>query len=74
MKVEALRSFMSGGEVVKVGEILEVSPTDANDLIYMGKAKEAVICEVQTEPKAKAKKATPKPKKPTNPPIEELEE
>ncbi len=66
MKLEALRSFGLKGEVVQVGEVVETSPSDARLLLHSGQAREAVICEVPTEePKPKAKKATPKPKKPT---------
>jgi hypothetical protein len=72
MKLEALRSFGLKGEAVQIGEVVEVSPSDARQLINSGQAKEAVVCEVQkTEPKPKAKK-TPKPK--TTPTPEESEE
>ena len=61
MKVEALRSFGLKGEAVQVGEVVEVSPSESRQLINSGQAKEAVVCEVQKEPKPKAKK-TPKAK------------
>ena len=68
MKLEALRSFGLKGEVVQVGEVVEASPADARQLLNSGQAKEAVVCEVQKEPKPK--KTTPKAKKPS-PPSEE---
>ena len=72
MKIEALRSFMLKGEAVQIGEVVETSLTDAQSLINMDKAKEAVVCEVQKrEPKPKAKKTT-KPK--TTPTPEESDE
>ena len=61
MKIEALRSFGLKGVAVQVGEVVEASPADARQLLNSGQAKEAVVCEVQKEPKPKAKKA-PKPK------------
>jgi|TARA_R100000781_G_scaffold114601_1_gene85844 hypothetical protein len=65
MKIEALRTFMLSGEMVKTGEVVEASSVDAMTLINLGKAKEAVVCAVQKqEPAPKAKKTTPKPKKP----------
>ena len=71
MKVEALRSFGLKGEAVGVGEVVEVSPSDARQLINSGQAKEAVVCEVQkTEPKPKAKK-TPKAKPTPTPEVTE---
>ena len=61
MKIEALSSFGLRGEVVQIGEVVEASPAETRQLINSGQAKEAVICEVQKEPKPKAKK-TPKAK------------
>jgi len=58
MKIEALRSFGLKGVVVQVGEVIEASPSETRQLINSGQAKEAVVCEVQKEPKPKAKKAT----------------
>jgi hypothetical protein len=64
MKLEALRSFGLKGEVVQIGEVVEASPTDARQLINSGQAKEAVVCEVQSEPSPPKPKTTRKPKKP----------
>ena len=65
MKIEALRTFMLSGEMVKTGEVVEASSVDAIALINLEKAKEAVVCAVQKqEPAPKAKKTTPKSKKP----------
>ena len=65
MKIEALRTFMLSCEMVKTGEVVEASSVDAMTLINLGKAKEAVVCEVpKKEPAPKAKKTTPKSKKP----------
>ena len=65
MKIEALRSFGLKGVVVQVGEVVEASPTDARQLINSGQAKEAVVCEVQSEPSPPKPKTPRKPKKPT---------
>ena len=67
MKLEALRSFGLKGVVVQVGEVVEASPTDARQLINSGQAKEAVVCEVQSEPSPPKPKTPRKPKKPTPP-------
>ena len=64
MKLEALRSFGLKGEVVQVGEVVEASPVEARQLINSGQAKEAVVCEVQSEPSPPKPKTTRKPKKP----------
>ena len=61
MKIEALSSFGLRGEVVQIGDVVEASPSETRQLINSGQAKEVVICEVQKEPKPKAKK-TPKAK------------
>ena len=63
MKLEALRSFGLKGEVVQVGEVVEASPVEARQLINSGQAKEAVVCEVQSEPSPPKPKTTRKPKK-----------
>ena len=65
MKLEALRSFGLKGVVVQLGEVVEASPTDARQLINSGQAKEAVVCEVQSEPSPPKPKTPRKPKKPT---------
>ena len=65
MKIEALRSFGLKGVAVQVGEVVEASPTDARQLINSGLAKEAVVCEVQSEPSPPKPKTPRKPKKPT---------
>ena len=65
MKLEALRSFGLKGVVVQLGEGVEASPTDARQLINSGQAKEAVVCEVQSEPSPPKPKTPRKPKKPT---------
>jgi hypothetical protein len=65
MKLEALRSFGLKGVVVQVGEVVEASPTDARQLLNSGQAKEAVVCEVQSEPSPPKPKTPRKPKKPT---------
>ena len=70
MKLEALRSFGLKGVVVQLGEVVEASPTDARQLINSGQAKEAVVCEVQSEPSPPKPKTPRKPKK-TPPPSEE---
>ena len=67
MKLEALRSFGLKGVVVQVGEVVEASPTDARQLLNSGQAKEAVVCEVQSEPSPPKPKTPRKPKKPTPP-------
>ena len=67
MKLEALRSFGLKGVVVQLGEVVEASPTDARQLINSGQAKEAVVCEVQSEPSPPKPKTPRKPKKPTSP-------
>ena len=67
MKLEALRSFGLKGVVVQLGEVVEASPTDARQLINSGQAKEAVVCEVQSEPSPPKPKTPRKPKKPTPP-------
>tara|TARA_R100000781_G_scaffold26209_2_gene19316 strand:- start:925 stop:1137 length:213 start_codon:yes stop_codon:yes gene_type:complete len=65
MKLEALRSFGLKGVAVQVGEVVEASPTDARQLLNSGQAKEAVVCEVQSEPSPPKPKTPRKPKKPT---------
>ena len=65
MKLEALRSFGVKGVVVQLGEVVEASPTDARQLLNSGQAKEAVVCEVQSEPSPPKPKTPRKPKKPT---------
>ena len=65
MNLEALRSFGLKGVVVQLGEVVEASPTDARQLINSGQAKEAVVCEVQSEPSPPKPKTPRKPKKPT---------
>jgi hypothetical protein len=72
MKIEAIRSFYLKGSYVSAGEVVDASPEDAELIFGMGKAKEAVVCEVQTKPVKK--KTTPKIKKPSPSPLEELEE
>ena len=67
MKLEALRSFGLKGVVVQLGEVVEASPTDARQLLNSGQAKEAVVCEVQSEPSPPKPKTPRKPKKPTPP-------
>ena len=67
MKLEALRSFGVKGVVVQLGEVVEASPTDARQLLNSGQAKEAVVCEVQSEPSPPKPKTPRKPKKPTPP-------
>jgi hypothetical protein len=42
MLIEVLRQTMLSGRVVKIGEVLEASPSDAKLLIGIGKAVEAV--------------------------------
>jgi hypothetical protein len=41
MLIEVLRQTMLSGRVVKIGEVLEASPSDAKLLIGIGKAVEA---------------------------------
>lgn len=64
---------MFAGEAVRVGEVIEISSTEGNSLVNMGKAKEALVCEVQKEePIAKKpKKSNRKPKKTSPIPSEE---
>ena len=69
MKIEALSSFGLKGEVVQVGEVVEASPSDARQLINSGQAKEAVVCEVQKEPKPKAKPKAKKAKSTSTPEV-----
>ena len=68
MKLELLSSTWLEGEIAKVGEVIEASPTDAQTLLQMGKAKVASVCEVKAEVK---KKSTPKSKKPSTPKTED---
>ena len=68
MRIEILRSIWIQGQIAKVVEVVETSPTDAKTLIQLGKAKVASVCEVKKEAK---KKATPKSKKPSTPIKEE---
>ena len=68
MKIELLSSIWLQGDIAKVGEVIDASPTDAQTLLLSGKAKVASVCEVKTEVK---KKSTPKPKKPSTPIKEE---
>jgi hypothetical protein len=42
MLIKVLRQTMLSGRVVKIGEVLEASPSDAKLLIGIGKAVEAV--------------------------------
>ena len=42
MLIQVLRQTMLSGRVVKIGEVLEASPSDAKLLIGIGKAVEAV--------------------------------
>jgi hypothetical protein len=42
MLIKVLRQTMLSGRVVKIGEVLEASPSDAKLLIGIGKAAEAV--------------------------------
>lgn len=50
MKIEILRSVMISGEPAAAGSIHEVSYSDAQLLIGMGKAKPAPVEEVEVEP------------------------
>jgi hypothetical protein len=62
MLIEVLRQTMLSGRVVKIGEVLEASPSDAKLLIGIGKAVEAVASVAE----AVEVIAQPAPK-PTNP-------
>ena len=68
MKIELLRSIWLQGDIAKVGEVIDASPTDAQTLLLSGKAKVASVCEVKAEVK---KKSTPKSKKPSTPKTED---
>jgi len=68
MRVEILRSVMISGEPASAGSFVEVSLSDAQLLINLGKARkaEAVVAEVKAEPKAEPApepKAEVKPKR-----------
>jgi hypothetical protein len=54
MRVEILRSVMISGEPALAGSFVEVSLSDAQLLINLGKARkaEAAVAEVKAEPKA----------------------
>jgi hypothetical protein len=58
MLIKVLRQTMLSGRVVKIGEVLEASPSDAKLLIGIGKAVEAVasvaeVVEVIAQPAPK---------------------
>ena len=48
MLIQVLRQTMLAGQVVRVGDVLEASPTDAKLLIGIGKAIETVKAAVET--------------------------
>ena len=48
MLIQVLRQTMLAGRVVRVGDVLEASPTDAKLLIGIGKAIQTVKAAVET--------------------------
>mgnify|MGYP007038826388 CR=1 FL=1 len=48
MLIQVLRQTMLAGQVVRVGDVLEASPTDAKLLIGIGKAIQTVKAAVET--------------------------
>jgi hypothetical protein len=63
MLIEVLRQTMLSGRVVKIGEVLEASPSDAKLLIGIGKAVEAaalVADVVETIAQPAPKQTTPR--------------
>jgi hypothetical protein len=51
MLIEVLRQTMLAGQVVRIGEVVEASPSDARLLIGIGKA--IVTAKVAVEPASK---------------------
>jgi hypothetical protein len=63
MLIKVLRQTMLAGRVVKTGEVLEASPSDAKLLIGIGKAVEAIALVadvVQEKPEPVRKPSTPR--------------
>jgi hypothetical protein len=58
MKIRILRQTMAGGCVVRMGDVIEASPSDARLLIGIGKAEQVIQAPVE-EPI----KITPTPSK-----------
>jgi hypothetical protein len=64
MKIEILRSVMISGERAEAGSFAEVSASDANLLIGMGKARLAPEVVAAPEPEVEAPKKGRKPAAP----------
>lgn len=68
MLIRVLRQTMLSGRVVKVGDVLEASPSDARLLIGIGKAIAVAAAPVKIEEPVEAPKPkqAPKRRRPTN--------
>ena len=63
MLIRVLRQTMLSGRVVKAGDVLEASPSDARLLIGIGKAVEVAAAPVKIEEPVEAPKPKSAPKR-----------